>query len=79
MPYTKKLHQGRFKPKNSAKYVGDPTNIIYRSSYELKFMKWCDINDNITEWGSEEVAIPYRSPIDNRIHRYFPDFYFFKK
>ena len=75
MPYTKKLHQGRFKPKNSAKYVGDPTNIIYRSSYELKFMKWCDINDNITEWGSEEVAIPYRSPIDNRVHRYFPDFY----
>ena len=75
MPYTKKLHQGRFKPSNPKKYCGDVTNIIYRSSYELKFMKWCDLNENIVEWGSEELAIPYRSPIDNRIHRYYPDFY----
>tara|TARA_B100000965_G_scaffold214485_1_gene179332 strand:- start:6942 stop:7268 length:327 start_codon:yes stop_codon:yes gene_type:complete len=33
------------------------------------------MNKNILEWGSEEIAIPYRSPVDNRIHRYFPDFY----
>lgn len=38
-------------------------------------MVYCDKNTNILEWGSEEIAIPYRSPIDNRIHRYFPDFY----
>ena len=38
-------------------------------------MKYCDSNPNILEWGSEEVVIPYRSPIDNRVHRYFPDFY----
>jgi hypothetical protein len=38
-------------------------------------MKYCDSNQNILEWGSEEVFLPYRSPLDNRIHRYFPDFY----
>ena len=38
-------------------------------------MVYCDLNENILEWGSEEIAIPYRSPIDNRVHRYFPDFY----
>lgn len=75
MTYTKNLHQGRFIPRNSKKYRGDPTNIIYRSSYELKFMNWCDKNDDIIEWGSEEIAIPYRSPLDNKVHRYFPDFY----
>jgi len=38
-------------------------------------MRWCDGNVNIIKWSSEEVVIPYKSPIDNRIHRYFPDFY----
>jgi len=38
-------------------------------------MVWCDKNKNILEWGSEEIALPYRSPLDNKIHRYFPDFY----
>jgi hypothetical protein len=36
---------------------------------------YCDLNENIIEWGSEEIALPYRSPLDNRVHRYFPDFY----
>ena len=38
-------------------------------------MVYCDLNENIIEWGSEEIALPYRSPIDRKIHRYFPDFY----
>ena len=38
-------------------------------------MVYCDRNPNILEWGSEEIIIPYRSPLDGRIHRYFPDFY----
>jgi len=38
-------------------------------------MRWCDGNVNILKWSSEEVVIPYKSPIDNRYHRYFPDFY----
>lgn len=68
-------YKGKFKPSNYQKYKGDPTNIIYRSLWELKFMRWCDLNENILEWGSEEFWIPYRSPLDNRVHRYFPDFY----
>lgn len=68
-------YKGKFRPSNYQKYKGDPTNIIYRSLWELKFMNWCDKNENILEWGSEEFWIPYVSPIDNRVHRYFPDFY----
>ena len=68
-------YSGRFKPSNPGKYKGDPTNIIYRSLWERKLMVWCDNNANIQEWGSEETVIPYVSPVDNRVHRYFPDFY----
>ena len=68
-------YKGRFIPTKPNKYKGDARNIIYRSLWELKFMKWCDKNVNIMEWSSEEFFIPYRSPLDNRIHRYFPDFY----
>lgn len=75
MTYTKNLHQGRFNPKNPGKYKGDVTKIVYRSGYEVKFMNWCDRNDDVTEWNSEEVVVPYRSPVDNKIHRYFIDFY----
>lgn len=67
--------QGFFKPRNPSKYMGDPTNIVYRSGWEKKVMEWCDNNSSITKWGSEEVIIPYVSPIDNRVHRYFVDFY----
>ena len=68
-------YSGKFRPSNKHKYKGDPTNIIYRSLWERKFMVWCDKNVNVLEWGSEEIIIPYVSPIDRRIHRYFPDFY----
>ena len=68
-------YQGRFKPKNPSKYMGDPTNIIYRSSWELRLMSYLDDHKNVLRWSSEEVVIPYRSPIDGKRHRYFPDFY----
>jgi len=68
-------YKGKYKPTRPYKYKGDPTNIIYRSLWELKFMKYCDSTLDILEWGSEELALPYRSPVDNRVHRYFPDFY----
>ena len=54
--------------------MGNITNIIYRSLMELRFMKWCDTSEKIIVWSSEEIAIPYISPIDNKRHRYFPDF-----
>lgn len=68
-------YKGKYQPTNPKKYRGDYTNIIYGSLWERKFMKYCDTNQNIIEWGSEILALPYRSPIDNRIHKYFPDFY----
>ncbi len=63
-----------FKPSHPRKYKGDASNIICRSSWERRFCNWCDNNKSILEWGSEEFWIPYLSPIDNRTHRYFPDF-----
>ena len=74
MPRDSKYNQGKFHPQNPQKYKGNVNNIIYRSSWELKFMQWCDRNENILEYGSEEFWIPYISPVDNRVHRYFPDF-----
>jgi len=68
-------YSGQYKPINPRKYKGDPTKIIYRSMWERKFMVFCDNNDSIIEWGSEEVIIPYRCPTDGRVHRYYPDFY----
>lgn len=68
-------YKGKFKPKRPEKYIGDPTNIIYRSLWELRLMRYFDQNEAVLKWGSEEIIIPYISPVDNRLHRYFPDFY----
>ena len=68
-------YKGRYRPSNPKKYKGDSSNIIYRSLWERKFMVYCDNQTKILEWGSEEIVLPYRSPIDNKVHRYFPDFY----
>ena len=67
-------YKGLFKPTNPYKYKGNPLNIVYRSRWELKFMAYLDAHEDIIKWSSEELIIPYRSPIDNKIHRYFPDF-----
>jgi len=69
-----KYHQGRFTPQNPEKYKGDARNIIYRSSWEVDFMRWCDRNENILEWGSEEFFINYLDPTSNKVRRYYPDF-----
>ena len=67
-------YSGTFRPTNPQKYVGDYKNIIYRSSWEARVMNWLDKNPNIVSWASEEIIIPYISPVDGRWHRYFPDF-----
>jgi len=64
-----------FIPKNPKKYVGNASNIICRSSWERVFCEKCDTNDNIVTWASEEFSIPYVSPLDNKRHRYYPDFW----
>jgi hypothetical protein len=65
--------QGIFKPVNPKKYRGDPTNIVYRSSWELIAFKWLDSHPSCVSWASEEFFIPYVSPVDDKIHRYFVD------
>ncbi|MBT9137696.1 MAG: hypothetical protein DDT31_00234 [Syntrophomonadaceae bacterium] len=64
---------GRFIPKNPAKVVGNVNTIMWRSSWELHFMKYLDTNQAIIRWGSEELMIPYCKPTDGKMHRYFPD------
>jgi hypothetical protein len=67
-------YSGKFIPKNTNKYLGDPTNIFFRSLWERRVMVHLDDNPNVLHWSSEEIVIPYVSPVDNRWHRYFPDF-----
>jgi len=67
-------YKGWFTPKNRNKYKGDSENVVYRSSWELRVMKWLDENPSVIWWASEELIVKYRSPIDQKIHRYFPDF-----
>lgn len=74
MPRDSKYHQGKFHPRNPEKYIGDHTNIIYRSSWELKFMRYCDRSEKVLSYGSEEFFIPYFDPTTNKVRRYFPDF-----
>jgi hypothetical protein len=74
MSYSGNTYKGRFKPKNPLKYKGDAENIIYRSSWEVRVMKYLDENPSVIWWASEEMFVRYYSPVDNKIHRYFPDF-----
>jgi hypothetical protein len=74
MTFGNKTYKGRFKPNNPKKYNGDANNIIYRSTWEVRVMKWLDEHPSVIWWASEEIHIPYKSPLDNKMHRYFPDF-----
>lgn len=74
-----KYTQGFFRPLNPQKYKGDPTKIEYRSGWELRCMSMFDTHPGVLEWSSEEKIIPYRSPIDNKLHRYYVDFWIKKK
>ena len=72
-------HKGTFRAQNPKKYKGDASRIIYRSSWELKLMAHLDMHPDVIEWSSEEVVIPYISPIDGKRHRYFVDFFVKRK
>ena len=67
-------YSGKYRPRFPKKYKGDVSKITYRSSWEARCMNYFDLNENILWWASEEVIIPYKSPIDGRYHRYYPDF-----
>ena len=66
-------YSGRFIPKNTEKYEGNYTNIVWRSTWERSVFRWCDENPDVKSWSSEEIVIPYYSPVDNKMHRYFVD------
>ena len=68
----KRYRQGIFTPTNPNKCIGNKKP-VYRSGWELKFFRWADLNENILVWGSENIIIPYVSPVDRRVHRYFVD------
>ena len=67
-------YKGKYKPSFPNKYRGDVTSIIYRSLWERKFMVYCDTNENVSEWSSEETVIRYYDPTSKKVRRYFPDF-----
>lgn len=69
----KRYNQGKFSPQNPHKYKGDNNKIFYRSGWELKLFKYLDCHPKVVWWSSEELIIPYLSPVDNKIHRYFVD------
>ena len=69
-----KSYKGLYKPTHPKKYVGDPKKIVYRSLLERRFMRYCDLNQDILYWASEELPIRYFNPIDKKFHKYFPDF-----
>lgn len=72
--------RGRFIAKHPEKYVGNPDRIIFRSSWEVTYMKWLDNNPAVLRWASEELAIPYLNPVKSAvagrpvISQYYPDF-----
>ena len=68
-------YKGIYKPSNPRKYIGNPNNIVYRSLWERKFMRYCDTNSNVLKWASEEISIKYYNPVKKRAAKYYPDFY----
>lgn len=67
-------YSGKFRPINEKKYEGDYNKITYRSLWERGLMRWVDENPDVKSWSSEEIVIPYISPVDNKSHRYYMDF-----
>lgn len=71
----RRSYKGKYTIENPDKYVGDKSNIIWRSTWERTAFKWCDRNDNIIKWNSEEIVVKYTSPVDNKLHRYYVDLF----
>lgn len=70
----KNFYRGEYQVINKEKFIGEK-NPIYRSSWESRFMYFCDNSTQITRWGFECLEIEYFNVIDKKIHRYYPDFY----
>lgn len=66
-------YKGKYTIKNTKKYLGDPTKVIYRSLWERQAFKWCESNPRVRKWNSEEIVVPYKCKTDNKLHRYYVD------
>lgn len=73
--FNSKYQQGVYTLINPQKYIGNPLDIKFRSSWEQSFCRYLDTNDKIIKWTSEQPVITYFDS-NNKPHRYFPDFYF---
>lgn len=73
---SRKPYKGQFKTfQNPQKYLGDITKCIYRSSWERNAFRWCDLNESVKEWASEEISIYYDNPITGKKSKYYPDLF----
>ena len=62
----RKSYRGLFRPTNPKKYVGNTKQIVYRSLLERRFMRYCDLNEYILYWASEELPVRYYNPLDKK-------------
>jgi len=75
--FNTKYKQGKYKLRNTDKYKGNPSEIRYRSSWEFAFCNYLDTNDTVIKWSCEQPIITYQD-LRNKVHRYYPDFYYEK-
>lgn len=68
-----KWAQGFYKVKNPSKYIGK-NRPRFRSSWEFRFMKFCDEHPSVLQWASEPLRIPYINPATRKHTTYVPDF-----
>jgi hypothetical protein len=69
-------YKGKYKLRNPKKYGGNPDKVVFRSLWERNTFRWIESQDNIVEWVSEEIVVPYVCETDKKVHRYFIDVYF---
>ena len=74
-----KFLEGYFRPKFPEKYVGNTSQIIFRSSYEKMMFIILDLDPKVIKWNSEGIRVKYYYPVDKKWHSYYPDVYFEKK
>jgi len=72
-----KYNQGKYQLRNPEKYKGNPSEVIYRSSWEFAFCNYLDNDSTIIKWSCEQPVITYQD-LRNKVHRYYPDFYYEK-
>ena len=66
-------YSGRYQVKDKAKYRGDFSSVVYRSLWEKAVFQWCDKNEQVKGWSSEEVIVPYYYDVDKKYHKYYVD------